>query len=129
MTIETELRARLAADGAVAALVSTRIYPLVLPQNPTLPAVTFSRVSGLRLHDIAGAAGRGMPRISFSSWAETYTGAQTLAAAVRASLNGFIGVLATISAVVRLENEIDLYEDETFVYRILQDYIINHTEA
>lgn len=126
MSIETEIRTRLVTASTPAA---GRIYPLVLPQNPTLPAVTFSRVSGLRVHNLGGVSGRARPRISISSWASTYAGVQALAAAIRASLNGFKGTLATIAADIRIDNEIDLYEEEPKVYHIVQDYFVNHIET
>jgi hypothetical protein len=130
MTIETELRARLAADATVAGLVVARIYPIVLPQKPTYPAITYSKVSGERLHTLAGAAGRAMPRISISAWSDVgYASVQTLAAAIRASLDGFNGTLTTIQTNIILDNEIDFYEDDTRVYRILQDYRLSHTET
>ena len=110
MSIETEVRTRLTSDGTVSGLVSTRIYPKRLPQNPTYPALTFGRVSGVRLHNLAGVAGRGTPRIQIDSWAKTYLGAQALAAAVRASLDGFNGTLTTIKATIRIDNEIDFDE-------------------
>lgn len=131
MSIETEIRTRLAADATVSGLVSTRIYAVKLPQKPTYPAVTYSRVSGERLHNLGGTSGRARMRLSISSWATTYVGAQALAAAIRASLDGFNGTLTTIDAVILIENEIDLSEDEPNpdLYRILQDYMVNHTET
>lgn len=128
MSLETELRARLVADGTVAGLVGTRIYALILPQDPTLPAVTYQRISGPRLQSLDGAAGRGMARIQIDSWAGEYLDAQAVAAAIRGSLNGFIGDLATLDVVCRLDNERDLYEDEARLYRVTQDYTVNHSE-
>lgn len=132
MTIETEIRARLVADSTVSGLVSARIYPLVLPQSPTYPAITYHRVSGVRLHHLGGVSGRAVPRISFSMWAQTYTGCQALAAAVRQSLDGFNGTLTTIKALIEIENEFDLFEDEASengVFRIVQDYFCSHLET
>lgn len=130
MTVETEIRARLAADGTVSGLVGTRIYPLRLPQAPTYPAISYRRVSGVRLHDLDGTSGRGMPRIEIDSWADTYVGVQALAAAIRQSLDGFNGTLTTIKAVIKLDNELDLSEDEPEpdIYRIMQDYRVTHDE-
>ena len=129
MTIETEIVTRLNADGAVSGEVDTRIYAVKLPQAPTYPAVTYNRVSAPRVHNLAGVSGRSTPRISVNSWAKTYAGCQTLAAAVRASLDGFNGTLTTIKCVISLENEIDLFEPDVNVYRILQDYFVSHVET
>lgn len=138
MTVEADIRVRLLADGTVSGLISTRMYPLVLPQDPTLPALTYQRISGPRIHKLTGTTGRARARLEIDSWAETYTEAQSLAAAVRASLDGFIGTLtdgnspeSTRSATIRLDNERDLHEDlggGSALYRISQDYMINHSE-
>lgn len=135
MTVESEIVARLEVDGAVTALVGSgddaRIYPVLLPQDPTYPAVTYQRVSGARLHNLAGTAGFAMPRLSINCWSRTYGEAKSLAAAIRASLDGFDGTLATIRATIKIVNEIDLPEQEPKpdVYRILQDYTVNHRET
>lgn len=128
MSLESELRARLIADGGVAALISARVYPLILPQAPTYPALTYQRISGPRLHHLTGSSGRGVARIQTDSWAETYAAAQALAAAVRAALDGFDGLLSTLRAVVRLENERDLYEGTPEIYRVTQDWRVQHTD-
>lgn len=128
MSLETELRARLAADAGVSALVAARIYPLRLPQTPVYPALTYRRVSGLGVHNLSGAAGRGRSRIQVDCWAETYLGAQALAAAARASLDGFNGTLVTLRAVIFRENELDDFEDAPELYRVIQDWRISHDD-
>lgn len=136
MSVETDIRRRLVADGTVSGLVGTRIYALVLPQDPTYPAVTYQRISGPRLQDLAGSAGRGMARIQIDSWSREYIQAQSIAAAIRGSLNGFIGDLGDGASpesfrdvVIRLANERDLYEDEDApLYRVTQDFTVDHSE-
>lgn len=133
MSVELEIRTRLVADSAVAALVKvgsvSRIYALFLPQNPTLPAITYQRISGPRIQELNAATEWGRARIQYDCWADTYLGAQALAAAVRRSLNGHVGKLATLKVGIRLDNERDLYEDELNIFRISQDYMVVHTET
>jgi hypothetical protein len=128
MTVETDIRARLVADGTVNGLVSSRIYPLKLPQKPTLPAITYSRISGIRSQLLGGSSTWGFGRIEINGWATSYVQAQSIAAAVRTSLNGFVGKLNSRPSVIRLENERDLYEDEDEIYRVIQDYLVNHLD-
>ena len=45
MSAETVLYSTLSGASAVTALVSTRIYPDLVPQDSTLPCVAFQRVS------------------------------------------------------------------------------------
>ncbi len=128
MTIETEIVTRLEDDAGVGAEAGNRIYPILLPQRPIYPAIVYHRVSGPRLHHLTGSSGRAMPRIQINCWAETLVAAQALADAVRASLDGFIGKLTTLKAVCRIDNESWDYDDEAKKYRVIQDYLINHTE-
>ncbi len=128
MTIETEIVTRLEDDAGVGAEAGNRIYPILLPQRPIYPAIVYRRISGPRLHHLTGSSGRGVARIQIDCWAKTYVAAQALAAAVRASLDGFTGKLTTLDATCKLDNEIDDYDDEAKVYRVIQDYLINHTE-
>lgn len=135
MSLETDLRVRLLANATVSGLVSTRVYPNILPQKPTLPALVYSRISGPRIHTLTGTSGWSDARIQIDSWGATYIAAQDLAAAVRASLDGFIGSLddgnspaATRRVAVRLDNERDLFEEEPDFYRVTQDYAIKHED-
>lgn len=132
MSVETAIRARLVADATVSGLIGTRAYALVLPQETAYPAITYNRVSGVRVHDLDGPAGRGTPRISVNSWAETYLEAKALAAAVRVCLDGFRGTVGGVEINnISIENEIDLFEEDAGLsgtYRIMQDYFISHRE-
>ncbi len=128
VSLETELRTRLASDGTISGLVSTRIYPIKLPQNPTYPALVYRRISGPRARHLTAASGRGDARIQVDSWATSYVGAQALSAAVRSSLHGFIGTLTTLDVAITLANEIDDYDEDAEKHRVIQDYTISHTE-
>lgn len=128
MSLETELVTRLENDAGVGAVAGDRIHPLNLPQNATLPALTYQRISGPRLRHLGGSSSFGTARIQINCWAATYLGSQLLAAAVRASLNGFIGNLTTLKVSIGLENEFDDYDEESREWRIVQDYVIQHTE-
>lgn len=91
MSIASDLRAFLLEDSTLAGLVSERIYPDVLPQNPTLPAITFGWAGGMRFHHLTGASGLSGPRIQFDCWATTYLGAEAVYEALRLALDGFQG--------------------------------------
>ncbi len=129
MSLETELIAKLEATSAVTSLTSTaRIYMVNLPQKPTLPAAVMQRISGPRLKHLSGASGRGVARIQIDSWALTYLVAQQLAAAIRTALHGYAGKLTTLEVAITLDNERDDYDDDLKWYRVIQDYLINHSE-
>lgn len=112
--IEEALRAVLLADAGVAALVGTRVYPLVLPQAGTLPAITYQVVAGDADYVMEGASGLAFKRVQVDCWADTYSAAAGLRAAVTAALGGFAGSAG--SPAVRIQGafktmEADGYED------------------
>lgn len=129
----SELVAFLGQQTAISTIVSARIYPEVLPQHATLPAITYNQVSANRVRALSGPAGKARRRISINSWGETYKSAHELADAVRQTLEPFFGSMAnTEVGSIMLDNEIDLFEEEagvTGIYRVVQDYIIGHLEA
>jgi hypothetical protein len=89
MTPEVAVRARLIADPAVYALVGTRIYPDILPQPPTFPAIVYFRASaaqeGLTQDRSVGPT---LPRIQIDSWAESRSKTDQLYEAVKSCLHG-----------------------------------------
>lgn len=68
MDIFTHVRAYLLEPSELRTALGTRIYPVKLPQNPTFPALTFSRVSGVRHPSLKGRASLASPRYQFDIW-------------------------------------------------------------
>jgi len=121
------------AQTAVSSIVGSRIYPEKLPQKPTLPALSYSQVSAVRVRDLSGPAYKARRRISFSCWATTHAGAHALAEALRQTLDDFYGTSWGDVEVghISLDNEFDLFEEEAGtvgLYRVVQDYIVAHLE-
>jgi hypothetical protein len=127
--IETDLRDLLLADTTVSGLAGTRIYLNKLPQDPGYPAITFAKVSGPRVHTLAGRAGRARPRLTVHCWAKTDLAVKTLANAVRVVLDGFNGPTASGRTTFLIDNEFDTYEDDADVHRVVQDYRASHRES
>lgn len=130
MSLEAGLHAFLLADPAVAALIDTRLTPLILPQDPAYPAATYQRISASRLRSVDGPAGRGKPRLQLDCWGATYAQAKALAAAAGRALDGYKGLMGSVQVdAVSLDNEQDVHEEEPEVYRVIQDYLISHQET
>lgn len=129
MIIGDELRAKIIADGAVSALVAQRVYPNILPQGPTYPAIVYSQISGVRLHHLGGTSGRANPRFSYHCWGATYASARAVANALRSLLDGFNGTLTTAHATIMIESELDDYDDTAQKHRVIQDYFVNYLET
>ena len=126
--IETAIRSILINDATVKA-ITTRVYPVALPQSPTYPLILYTKITGMRDHHLQGPSGHAHPRFQIEAWAKTYTEAKTLADAIREALDGYSGTAAgTKIGSCLIESEQDIYESEIEVYRVIQDYFIWHEE-
>lgn len=117
--------------SALTALVSRRIYPLAMPQEPTLPAVTYTRVSTTRPATIGGGKpGLSMTRFQIDCYGSTYAAADAVAEAVRGALQGYQGTLSgsVVAQNISVVDTTDIYEDETLESRISLDVEIWHNE-
>lgn len=117
MNVEESLYARLAAHAGTAALVGTRIYPVELPQTPTLPAITYRMASQPTEHVFGESASTiKMANFWIQCWAETYSDAQALGIQAEAALDAFSGLLGGAGGYrcwVTLTNAFDLGDDAT----------------
>jgi len=65
-----------------------RIYPLVLPQNPGLPAISFQRIANARVNSFDAGGGIDKPQIQIDCWAGTRRAARDLAKEVKRVVEG-----------------------------------------
>lgn len=122
--------AKLAADAGVSALVSTRIYPIRMPQSPTLPLITYQQVAAEYEHAMGSDPNVEWARMQVTSWAETLTSARSLAKKVKACLRRATGTAAsTVVQHSRIEMQIDGYEDGPQRYRVDMDFMFGYEEA
>ncbi len=126
--IESAIRSILITDDTVKT-ITTRCYPVTIPQSPTYPLILYTKITGMRDHALRGASGHAHPRFQIEAWAETYTETKTLANAIRNALDDYSGtVLGTVIGSCLIDSEQDVYESEIEIYRVLQDYFIWHEE-
>ena len=126
MTIEDGLYAHLSADSNIVAVVSDRIYPAKLPQDPTLPALSYKRISGVTLERQNGPACVDIVRIQIDCWAKVYEDAKNLAKLVRARLEAYQGLMGSIQvqACRVLEDSMDDWDDVPDDYRVTSEFEI-----
>ena len=93
----TVIRAYLAADPTLAALVGTNICSPRLPQNATLPAVGFFTRGGTSTPYIPDMPA---PSVQFDCWADSPIGARRVYAALYRALQGIQNVSVAVPAVV-----------------------------
>lgn len=129
MALEEGLYAYLVADAGVAALIGTRLYPLLVPQDAALPAMAYQRISGPRDHTHDGASGLAMARIQFTAVGSSYSEAKSVMAALRAALDGFSGTMGEVTVgAALLQNERDEWAESFDLPVVRQDYMVWYQE-
>ena len=131
--IEKAIRARLLADGTVSGLVKTRVYTGTMPQRPTFPLITLTKVDKVSALTLDRAVGPNQVRVQVDCWDDSVDGVRDLAEAVNGNdsqsspgaLHGFAGPSGGEELqLVRLVGERSTeYEPDTKLYRVGADYI------
>lgn len=121
MSFQSTFRDYLLADATLTALVGDRIYPTILPQRATLPAVVYFRVGGRTEHrPTAQTSGRTRNfTVAVQAIATTYDDADAVERAVYNRLEGSEG--APISC-RPLGETADQYDPETKQFITASDY-------
>lgn len=88
MSLATEIYTALSGSSAVAALVSTRIYPGMAPTAVTAPYIIFQQIASDPDACHQGAAGAVHRMFQFACFADSFLAAETLRDAVIAALDG-----------------------------------------
>jgi hypothetical protein len=133
--IRNSIRQYLLSKLAVTNIIGTRLYPVVLPQLESVPAIVYRRISGGHNHNIDKATGSAIPVFELDCWADTYAQAETLAEAVRGVMQGFDGTMGdTVVTACILDDETDDYEppdegSDRGVFSITLRYRIRYTES
>ena len=124
--LESGLFAMLVADPTVAGSIATRLYPMILPDDVTLPAATYQRISTVTDQTLTSIVSLTTVRMQFDTWASSYTVAKQIADALNSVLEGFYGSLpnGVQIANITLDSQIDLYDSPTTYYRVSSDYLI-----
>lgn len=121
--LENKIYKHLSTVSGVSTYIGTRIYPMILPQNPTTPAITYQRIDTRRFYTLNGDNGSGeIPRMQIDIWSTSYEQGRNIATAIKTAMD---------SATVFLTsdyNQTDLYEPDVQLYRIQCDYVIANNE-
>jgi len=118
MTIETDIKTRLDAHSGLSALVSTRNYPVKLPQNPTYPAVVYSRVSANIISDLDNEH-KDNPRFQFDVIGSSYSSVRSVIVQLLDAM-----VLSTTFKAVYLSDQDLEYDDDLELYRGIVDFSV-----
>lgn len=128
--IEQALYTILSGHAGLTALVGSRIYPLILPQSPLLPAVIYQRVDAAREGTHDGPSGLAHPLFQLSCWALDFDQARAVVAQVRLALDGYTGTVGGVEIeAIQSGHEDDQYEQDTKIYHSSIDFDIWHQEG
>lgn len=116
--------------AGISSLVSSRIYPMVMPDEAVFPNLVYQKISGIRSASHDGHSGLAHPRFQISCWAETYPAAKMLARQVVLALHGYTGLMGTVKCQAAfIDNETDDLDEGTKLFRVIVDVLIWHAEA
>jgi len=123
MKLERGLFARLTSDAGMAALVATRVFPTVAPQDADRPYVVYDITADQEFTFHSGPSGLHSAQVSCRGYADTQPAAAALGSTMQAALSATTG-WGTLSRgrVVAHEPEVSFVPDtETFQAEVVLD--------
>lgn len=126
--IESALLQQLTANIDVTALVETRIYPVVWPDTPVFPLVTYQRISTVTQSVFSGPLSMATVRLQIDAWGAGYSDAKAVAEAINKALEGFQGTLPDGTRVddIILDSQFDLFDSPSLRFRVSSDFLISY---
>lgn len=118
--IETDFYTLLSSQAAVTDLCGSRIYPVVLPTGPTLPAIHYLFVGGSS-QATQDTRGTQRYRVEVNSWGTTYGDAVTLRAAVVNSLDQY----NQNGLFIRFLQNTDFFDHDLLQYRAMAEFYVH----
>ena len=132
--IEAGIYYLLHTDAAVLALVAARIYPITIPQDPTLPALAYQLISPSSLIAHDGLCGTGYSRYQITGFDDDYDVLIDLMNKVRVAMGGYKGTLGVapnqvvVQAILPADTGYSNYDPQIGRYMRALDFMIWHDE-
>jgi hypothetical protein len=106
-------------------LCSGRVYPVMAPQNPILPHISYTVVSTVPNATKDSRSTRDKVRLQISIFDKTKDSVNTIASQVRDQLDMTYGFIAGIQIdQCRFDDDIDLYDKDLRIHYTVQDYLV-----
>lgn len=121
MSVESLLFARLAATGAVTALLGTspvRVYPVQVPEEAPLPHARYVRVATERPAAMTGYPGLSTATFQIDVWAADDEAAKACADAIRVALAYWRDAGSGVQGAL-IETESSDFEEDRNEYRVM----------
>jgi hypothetical protein len=117
--VETILYIALTSSETISAICAGRIYPLLLPTDPTLPALDYKFVGGSNTPTM-DSMGVQRYRIEVNCWGSTYNDAISLRYAVVKALSGYTSGNTSIQYLMPQ----DFFADDLLQYRAVAEFYL-----
>lgn len=129
MSVEKAIKALLDADSGVGAECGDRIYPSLLPEDETLPAISYFRVSTVRDPKMGADSIVVQSRIQVDCHASSYSGAKDLRDAVRSAVQRYSGTSGgVVVQQIFIEGERDDFEPKNKTHTVSLDLRVFYEE-
>lgn len=129
MTLEAALVAQMKNHAGLAKLIGARVYPGLLPPQPTYPALIYAVVSDVPEHAMGSDPGPKTARVQTTVWSTGYKAARDCAVQVVAALSRFRYASAPTVFDVLVDNQLDTYDAEVRAHGIVTDFRVFYCEA
>ncbi len=115
--IEHAIYSILSNDSGVSA-ITTRIYPIMLPQNAVYPAISYQVNEDSEIETFDGQGTFQRISLEVDAWSDTHANMLTLADAIKAAIKNYSGTVAsnTIDKIT-IDSAVSVYEDQVEKYR------------
>jgi len=115
-------------DANVSAVVDDRIFPIFIPQEKKLPAITYERIDTDPMDTKSGASTLDVPLLDIDLWGKDFKVLKDLAKDVRNALERFSGTRqGIIIQSIQFDNEIQAFSDEKELHHLTQTYRVRQT--
>ena len=119
--IEATLYSVISSATAITALSGDRIYPVVLPTDPALPALSYMFIAGV-VKPTMDTRGTQRSRVQIDCWGNTYSDAVSLREAVIQTLAGYNDGFCC-----QILNTLDDFEHELLQYRAVVEVYLTYS--
>jgi len=123
--LESKLYAHLSTVAAVTTVIGTRLYPVVLPQDPDYPCVSYQRIDSVKINDLQGYSTLEDVRMQIDVWGTTYKGVRDFTSVIHTAM---ASATAYKSIMISDTDLSEMLEDGIIIYRISMDFSVWNRE-
>jgi hypothetical protein len=124
MTVEETLQKIVISASAFSNIAGNRLYQVVLPDDPKLPAASYQRITTTRTYTTTGPVKLNRIRFQFDCWASSYKEVKQLQAALLSIFEDRTLLAGTGIESIQLITTADGFESDARIYRVTSDFYV-----